>query len=210
MFSTIYFLSGPKLLGPYFNTQSDYWMFTHLPKTSKNIKFFDVLGNNSKTSVFEDETQKVLKFIPRYSLRQGGWKSSYILQYDVPIYEYVFNDGADYHLKIRALDHILNDVMIKDAEVKIVLPDGATILSVIVPPRFQKQDDTSFYTSLSVLGRRTVNLKGEMLLENHINDVIIKYHYSLFNFLSAPFFLICLIESVFFAIILCRKYSGKL
>ncbi|XP_044754552.1 dolichyl-diphosphooligosaccharide--protein glycosyltransferase subunit 1-like [Coccinella septempunctata] len=202
--------AGPQLLGPYCNTQSDYWMYTHLPKTAENIKFFDVLGNNSKTLVYEDERHKTLKFIPRYSLRQGGWKSTYILQYNVPTYEYVFRNEMEYLLKIRAIDHILNDVMVEDAEIKIVLPDGGTISSVMVPPRFEKYNDTIFHTSLSILGRCTVNLRGKILLEENINDIIIKYQYSQFNFLVAPFFLMFLVESVFFSIILWRKYSENI
>ncbi|XP_045473466.1 dolichyl-diphosphooligosaccharide--protein glycosyltransferase subunit 1-like [Harmonia axyridis] len=202
--------AGPKLFGPYFNTQSDYWMYTHLPKSAENIKFFDVLGNNSKTFLHEDETHKTLKFIPRYSLRQGGWKSTYIVQYNVPIYEYVFKDVIEYYLKIRAMDHILNDVLIEDAEVKVFLPDGARLISVNIPPKFDNHYETTSYTTLSILGRCTVNLEGKMLLEEHINDVVIKYHYSPFNFLIAPFFIISTVECIFFALILWLKHSVKI
>ncbi|KAL3269820.1 hypothetical protein HHI36_008878 [Cryptolaemus montrouzieri] len=201
--------AGPKLLGPYFNTESDYWMHTHLPASAENIKFFDIIGNNSKTYLREYEGTKTLKFIPRFSIRQGGWRSTYTLQYYVPVYEYVFRNKTDYFLKIRALDHILNDVVIEDAEVKIVLPDGATIVSVVVPSGFKKENDSNIYTSLSILGRQTVNLKGAFLLEEHINDIIIKYYYSLFSSLAAPFFIMLLLETVFFTIILWMKYSGK-
>ncbi|KAK9880095.1 hypothetical protein WA026_008610 [Henosepilachna vigintioctopunctata] len=199
--------TGPKLQGPYFNNQSDYWMYTHLPSSAEDIALSDVIGTNLKTYLYENNGTKTLKFIPRYSLRQGGWKSTYTLRYNIPVYEYIFKDQTHYYIKIRAMDHILNDVLVEDADVNIILPDGASVVDVFVPLGFQRGSTTNIYTSLSVSGRPMVNLRGRHLIEEHIADVVVKYNFSLFSFLSAPFYIVFLLESILFLIILLRKYS---
>ena len=48
---------------------------------------------------------------PRFPLF-GGWKTHYVLGYNVPSYEYLFAKGDDYVLNMRLLDHIFDDMLV--------------------------------------------------------------------------------------------------
>ncbi len=53
-----------------------------------------------------------LEIRPRFPLF-GGWKTHYVIGYNVPSYEYLFNKGEDFVLNMRLLDHIFDDMLVR-------------------------------------------------------------------------------------------------
>lgn len=137
----------------------------------------------------------------------GGWKGSYTLQYSIPVYEHIQTDNRNiYQLNIRVLDHILNDVVIKNARVKIILPEGAKVKDVAnLLSEFNRQNDTLEFTALTYFGRPTISLVGKNLLELHIAPVTITYYLLHIFLLRIPFLVAIYIEVVFLTVIVFRR-----
>lgn len=175
------------------------WLFTHLPASADNVKFFDIIGNNSKTHLLYYPNYVSLKFQPRYSLL-GGWKTNYILQYQVPAYNYLYSTSEDnFALKIRPFDHVLNDKIIEKVNIKIILPEGAKIKQISkVQSLILGEQEVSFLGGLSFTGRPTVVFNGTNLLEHHISDVVIQYYYYSGYLFKSPLIIICYLQAMFF------------
>merc|ERR1739844_358375 len=99
---------------------------TFLPASANGVYYRDDIGNISTSAmrVLDDAVEVDLR--PRFPLF-GGWKSHYILGYNVPIYEYLYNSGDDFVLKMRLLDHIFDDQIVEDFSLKIILPEGSKV-----------------------------------------------------------------------------------
>ena len=63
---------------------------------------------------------------PRFPLF-GGWKTHYVIGYNVPSYEYLFSSGEKYALNMRLIDHIFDDMLVEDMTLKVILPEGAKV-----------------------------------------------------------------------------------
>lgn len=53
----------------------------------------------------------------------GGWKTSYVIGYNVPSFEYLYNKGNDYALKMRVFDHVFDNIVVEKLTTKIILPE---------------------------------------------------------------------------------------
>lgn len=136
----------------------------------------------------------------------GGWKYPYIIRYSLPTHEYLKRNLKDFFsLSVRAIDHVINDGLIKRATVQILLPEGAYLLEVKVPEWFAMQTNASELTSLCLFGRPTVILNGENLLESHISEVKVTYLYSMWHLLHVPLLIASYLETVFLIFIIYSR-----
>lgn len=141
----------------------------------------------------------------------SGWKSAYTLQYTVPTHEYLETDeNKNYRLKMRIIDHVLNDVVIQNAVVKVLLPEGAKIKNLWVPTGFYRDDHELSYTSLCIFGRPTLEFHGSALIENHISPFTVDYYLPPLYMYKVPFLLAAYIQTVFVLIITFRRFNFKL
>ncbi|VDL67174.1 unnamed protein product [Nippostrongylus brasiliensis] len=93
-----------------------------LPASAKDIYYRDEIGNIS-TSVVRLRADSVeVDIKPRYPIF-GGWKTSYVIGYNVPSFEYLYNKGNEYALKMRVLDHVFDNIVVEKLTTKIVLPE---------------------------------------------------------------------------------------
>merc|ERR1719400_2937490 len=104
---------------------------TLLPAASKDVYYRDDIGNisTSHMRVMDDAVELDLR--PRFPLF-GGWKTHYVVGYNVPSYEYLFYSGNQHVLNMRLVDHIFDDMLVEEAEVKVILPEGVTEIEVKV------------------------------------------------------------------------------
>lgn len=61
---------------------------------------------------------------PRFPLF-GGWKTNYILGYNIPTTGFLFSSGSDFALKIPFVDKIYDNAVIEKATVRIVFPEAS-------------------------------------------------------------------------------------
>merc|ERR1719393_1112043 len=143
---------------------------TLLPASSKDVYYRDDIGNisTSHMRVMDDAVELDLR--PRFPLF-GGWKTHYVIGYNVPSYEYLFYSSDKHVLNMRLVDHIFDDMLVEEVEVKIILPEGVSDLKLSTPYPMTRGEDDKHYTYLDTTGRTVVTLyTDKTLTENHIQD----------------------------------------
>lgn len=109
----------------------------HLPAGIRNTYYYDLIGNVSTSKLrtapsppLRAKTTRpefsVLELKPRYPL-MGGWNYSFTLGWDAPLHASVKWDKGvgKYFAEIPIMTEIPTSVVL-NAELKIVLPEGAT------------------------------------------------------------------------------------
>lgn len=151
--------SGAKLKGPF--SRYDYQrnqdgassvksFKTVLPASARDVYYRDEIGNISTSNLRDLDDSVELELKPRFPLF-GGWKTHYVMGYNVPSYQYLYNSGEytpglvsqvhemlhaswfslivtgdQYVLKMRFIDHVYDDQLIEYLTVRIMLPEGAS------------------------------------------------------------------------------------
>lgn len=158
---------------------------TVLPAAASDIYYRDEIGNisTSHTRVKKDSVEVNLR--PRFPLF-GGWKTKYTIGYNVPSYEYLFNSGNDYILQMRLLDHVFNDMVVDELEVKIILPEGSKDIELKLPYPAKRLPDGLHYTYLDTTGRTAITITKNNLVENHIQNFELRYTFPRWLMLQEP------------------------
>ena len=94
-----------------------------LPAQSKDIYYRDQIGNISSSNVREYDNRVEVDFRPRFPLL-GGWRTDYILGYNVPSQEFLHASGSSYALKLPLFQPVFEENhIVEKATVKIILPE---------------------------------------------------------------------------------------
>lgn len=163
---------------------------TLLPASSKDVYYRDDIGNisTSHMKVMDDAVELDLR--PRFPLF-GGWKTHYVVGYNVPSYEYLFYSGDQHVLNMRVLDHIFDDMLVEEVELRVILPEGVTNIELKTPYPMTRQEDGLHHTYLDTTGRTVVHLyTNKLLTENHIQDFQISFTYPHRSMVTEPMLLV--------------------
>lgn len=152
--------------------------------------------------VLKDSVELDLR--PRFPLF-GGWRTHYTLGYDVPSFEYLFNTGDQYLLKLRLIDHIFDDMVIDEATIKIILPEGANNIKLITPYSVNRLPDELHYTYLDTFGRPVIIFKKKNLVENHIHDFNLKYNFNKVLMVQEPLLIVGFLYILFVLVIIWMR-----
>lgn len=123
---------------------------------------------------------------PRFPLF-GGWRTNYVIGYNVPSYEYLFSSGSRYTLRMRFIDHIFDNMVIDKMTLKVILPERVRDVQLRAPfavsatirpvtdlmltsfnVQVKKHKDEMHYTYLDYSGRPVISASKENLIEKHI------------------------------------------
>jgi len=171
---------------------------TFLPASANGVYYRDEIGNISTSAmrVLDDAVELDLR--PRFPLF-GGWKTHYVMGYNVPSYEYLYNSGDDFVLQMRLLDHIFDDMLVEDFTLKIILPEGCTVGKFDSPYPIERLPDTLHYTYLDIGGRPVVTVRnvGD-LTEKSIMDFELAFKFSKLSMIMEPLMLIAAFLIFFF------------
>merc|ERR1712080_219967 len=128
---------------------------TLLPAAAKDVYYRDDIGNisTSHLKVMDDAVELDLR--PRFPLF-GGWKTHYVIGYNVPSYEYIFFKGDIHVLNMRLIDHIYDDMLVEKAEIKIILPEGVYDLELSTPFPIARTEDTQDFQLQFTYPHRTM------------------------------------------------------
>lgn len=214
------FHNGAKLDGPFsrFDYQKDQSsglsavnaLRTKINRKAKHIFYRDQIGNISSSDVrpFRDDLIVTLK--PRFPLF-GGWRTYYKLGYQLPLDEVVEKEGSStYLLKINFIDHIYDNLVIQEATVKIILPEGASVVKVKTPFDVQRLPDQIKLTYLDLVGRTIITFKKSNLVEEHIQNVEILYDYNQIWKLQEPLLILATIVLLAISILIYSKLDFSL
>nr|CAG4634736.1 EOG090X04O4 [Alona affinis] len=140
-------------------------------------------GVSSVKSFKDDEV--VLELRPRFPLF-GGWKTHYVIGYNLPTFANLFNSGDEFVLKMNLIDHSFDNMVVDEALVRIILPEGAKNIQLEAPYTVTRLPDELHFTYLDVKGRPVVQLKAKNLVENHIQEFKLRYNFSRVVMLQEP------------------------
>ena len=106
-----------------------------LPPGIRNTYFVDIVGNVSTSHLREvpsipkgvsSKQSSLLELKPRYPLL-GGWNYTYTVGFDAPLRDWAAYDRKDgKYIVAVPLFTQYPDTVINEAEVKVILPEGAT------------------------------------------------------------------------------------
>lgn len=177
---------------------------TVLPASANGVYYRDNNGNISTSAMRNLKDSVELELRPRFPLF-GGWRTHYTIGYNVPSYEYLFNSGNQYALKMRLIDHIFDNMAIDEAEIKIILPEGCTNIKLTTPYPVERLPDSVHYTYLDTVGRPVIIFRKENLVDQHISDFTIKYNFSKTLMLQEPLLVVGFIYLLFLIVIICMR-----
>ena len=68
------------------------------------------------------------------------------------------------------IDHIVDNMVVDEAQIRIILPEGATDIELDTPYAITRLADTLHFTYLDTRGRPVVEISAKNLVEHHIQD----------------------------------------
>ncbi|XP_018535587.1 dolichyl-diphosphooligosaccharide--protein glycosyltransferase subunit 1 [Lates calcarifer] len=174
---------------------------TILPASAQDVYYRDEIGNisTSHLQVLDDSVEVEVR--PRFPLF-GGWKTHYIIGYNLPSYEYLYTLGDQYALKMRLVDHVYDDQVIDSLTVKIILPEGARNIHVDTPYKIDRLPNQLHYTYLDTFGRPVLVATKNNLVEHHIQDVVVHYNFNKILMLQEPLLVVGAFYILFFTVII--------
>uniref|UniRef100_A0A6Q2X0W2 Dolichyl-diphosphooligosaccharide--protein glycosyltransferase subunit 1 n=1 Tax=Esox lucius TaxID=8010 RepID=A0A6Q2X0W2_ESOLU len=174
---------------------------TILPASAQDVYYRDEIGNisTSHLQVLEDSVEVEVR--PRFPLF-GGWKTHYIIGYNLPSYEYLYTLGDQYALKMRLVDHVYDDQVIDSLTVKLILPEGARNIHVETPYPIDRVPDQLHYTYLDTFGRPVLVASKTNLVEQHIQDIVVHYTFNKILMLQEPLLVVGAFYILFFTVII--------
>ncbi|XP_036957809.1 dolichyl-diphosphooligosaccharide--protein glycosyltransferase subunit 1 [Acanthopagrus latus] len=174
---------------------------TILPASAQDVYYRDEIGNisTSHLQVLDDSVEVEVR--PRFPLF-GGWKTHYIIGYNLPSYEYLYTLGDQYALKMRLVDHVYDDQVIDSLTVKIILPEGARNIHVDTPYKIDRMPNQLHYTYLDTFGRPVLVATKSNLVEHHIQDVVVHYNFNKILMLQEPLLVVGAFYILFFTVII--------
>ncbi|XP_013378880.1 dolichyl-diphosphooligosaccharide--protein glycosyltransferase subunit 1 [Lingula anatina] len=202
--------TGAKLKGPF--SRYDYQRHqdgassiksfkTVLPANAKDIYYRDEIGNISTSNLREQDEGMELELRPRFPLF-GGWKTHYTIGYNIPAYQYLYNSGSNYALKMPFVDHVYDDQVIDYITVKIILPEGSKNIQFNPPYDVKRDADSLHFTYLDTVGRPVVTLHKTNLVENHIQDFQLDYTFGKVLLLQEPLLVVLAFWLLFTVVII--------
>ncbi|XP_063330700.1 dolichyl-diphosphooligosaccharide--protein glycosyltransferase subunit 1 [Pelmatolapia mariae] len=174
---------------------------TILPASAQDVYYRDEIGNisTSHLQVLDDSVEVEVR--PRFPLF-GGWKTHYIIGYNLPSYEYLYMLGDQYALKMRLVDHVYDDQVIDEMTVKIILPEGARNIHVDTPYKISRMPNQLHYTYLDTFGRPVLVATKNNLVEQHIQDFVVHYNFNKILMLQEPLLVVGAFYILFFTVII--------
>nr|XP_061814130.1 dolichyl-diphosphooligosaccharide--protein glycosyltransferase subunit 1-like [Nerophis lumbriciformis] len=174
---------------------------TILPASAQDVYYRDEIGNisTSHLQVLDDSVEVEIR--PRFPLF-GGWKTHYIIGYNLPSYEYLYTLGDEYALKMRLIDHIYDDQVIDSMTVKIILPEGAKNIQMETPYKINRMPNELHYTYLDTFGRPVLVATKDNLVEQHIQDVVVRYNFNKILMLQEPLLVVAAFYILLFTVII--------
>lgn len=174
---------------------------TILPASAQDVYYRDEIGNisTSHLQILEDSVEVEVR--PRFPLF-GGWKTHYIIGYNLPSYEYLYTLGDQYALKMRLIDHVYDDQVIDHMTVKLILPEGARNVHLDTPYSIDRSPDQLHYTYLDTFGRPVLVATKNNLVEQHIQDMVVHYTFNKILMLQEPLLVVGAFYILFFTVII--------
>ncbi|EUB64396.1 Dolichyl-diphosphooligosaccharide--protein glycosyltransferase subunit [Echinococcus granulosus] len=172
-----------------------------LPASARDIYYRDEIGNISTSIVKPLYSSVEVLVAPRFPLF-GGWKTFFILGYNVPAHEYLYRKGSSFGLKMSFMDFLYEELLVDEITLRIVLPETVSNVKVEVPFEVERLPDEVLKTFLDTTGRTVLVIHKKNLIGAHIQDFTVYYDFKMLSMLREPAMLITAFLLLFFVIII--------
>eukprot|EP01084_Bolivina_argentea_P232892 392401_1 len=192
-----------------------------LPSGASNVYYVDRIGNVSTSNFRLGSTSKtgkkdkksILEIRPRYPL-YGGWKTDFIIGYDVPSSELISIDSIS---RVHTLNISFN-IPFKDPVTDllitiIALPEGAHDVKVICPYDILLELESKRFTYLDTIiggGRPLITFKKTNVINLHNQNFQITYVYDTTRIYYKPILIVVGIFTFFATIMILSRVSPSL
>ncbi|KAJ7283658.1 Ribophorin I [Mycena rebaudengoi] len=191
----------------------------HLPAGIRNTYYYDLIGNVSTSHLrvapsvpknAKSNQYSVLELKPRYPI-MGGWNYTFTLGWDSPLADSAGWDKATgkYIVQVPILTTIPGSV-VNDAEVTIVLPEGAADVEFASPFPPTSTSISTHVTYLDTIGRPTITLHFKDLTERHAQPIFVSYTVPLSAHLKKPIAVSVAFFSVFAFALVARRIDLRI
>ncbi|XP_078488301.1 dolichyl-diphosphooligosaccharide--protein glycosyltransferase subunit 1-like [Ciona intestinalis] len=174
---------------------------TILPASAMDVYYRDEIGNISTSNLYQADESVDLELRPRFPMF-GGWKTHYYIGYNLPSYNYLFTRGDVNALKMRFVDHVMDEQVVEDFELKIILPEGSKNIKADLPYSAERGEDSLHFTYLDTVGRPVVVFRKKDLVEQHIDDFVVSYSFNRLLLLQEPLLIVGAFFILFFTVII--------
>ncbi|CAN4096206.1 unnamed protein product [Withania somnifera] len=140
-------------------------LLAELPPRVHSVYYRDNIGNISSSRLRTNFKKSELLIEPRYPLF-GGWKSTFVIGYGVPLEDFLFEAADGTRYLNYSFGCPLAETVVEKLTVKVVLPEGSTNPSAVVPFPVEKRTERK-YSYLDVVGRTVVVLEKTNVVPEH-------------------------------------------
>ncbi|KAG5607878.1 hypothetical protein H5410_029370 [Solanum commersonii] len=167
-------------------------LLAELPPRVHSVYYRDNIGNISSSRLRTNFKKSELLIEPRYPLF-GGWKSTFVIGYGVPLEDFLFEAADGTRYLNYSFGCPLAETVVDKLTVKVVLPEGSKNPSAVVPFPVEQRTERK-YSYLDVVGRTVVVLEKSNVVPEHNSPFQVYYQFSPIYMLAEPLML----TSVFF------------
>ncbi|KAJ4849787.1 Dolichyl-diphosphooligosaccharide--protein glycosyltransferase subunit 1B [Turnera subulata] len=183
VFSRVEYQSRPSLSG----VSSFKHLLLRLPPKVHSVYYRDNIGNISSSHLRTDLRKSELEIEPRYPLF-GGWKSTFVIGYGLPLEDFLFESSDDRRYLNFTFGSPLAEVVVDKLTIKVVLPEGSKDPSAVVPFEVEQHLETK-YSYLDVVGRTVVVLEKKNVVPEHNVHFQVYYTFKPIFMLAEPLML---------------------
>ncbi|CAB3406249.1 unnamed protein product [Caenorhabditis bovis] len=182
---------------------------TILPATARDIYYRDEIGNISTSAVRIRAKSVELDIRPRYPLF-GGWKTSYVIGYNVPAHDYLYTNENQYALKFKLFDHVFENVAVEKLVTKIILPERVRKIKIATPYKVERRPDEIKPTYLDTTGRLVVVLHKNNVVDEHGQVFTLTYEFDYIDMFREPLMVTAFFFSLFLVAIVYSRFDFTL
>ncbi|CAO1630039.1 unnamed protein product [Parajaminaea phylloscopi] len=199
-----------------------------LPSGARDAYFIDQIGNVSTSHFRPSPADASLIPIPSFQLKEGqasylhlqpryplfgGWNYTFTTGWNLPLGQggwgkKVAGTSNEYSVAVPFWNAI-KDVPVGVVRNRIVLPEGATLLSVDLPFPVDSQKSEVYTTYLDTMGRTTVVLEKTKVSERHAGNVYLRYRLDSSAHLLKPLAVSSVSLALFAAGVVLRRLQSK-
>lgn len=145
-----------------------------LPLRANNLWYRDDIGNISTSTAVREWDNVKLEIEPRFPLL-GGWKTTYMIGYSLPLKFHVNVDKDNLHVANLTFGLGYHDIIAKNFTYKVVLPEHSTITKIDLPidsPYKISYEKT--FSFLDFFGRTTVIITMNNVFDIHRVPILVR------------------------------------
>ncbi|PPD73789.1 hypothetical protein GOBAR_DD29283 [Gossypium barbadense] len=146
-------------------------------RQSSNVSSFMIMHLHLKAAfaIIPVEAKSELQIEPRYPLF-GGWKATFVIGYGLPLQDFLFESSDDKRYLNFTFGCPLIGMVVDKLTIKVVLPEGSTDPSPVVPFPVEHHLEAK-YSSLDVVGRTVVVLEKKNFVPMHNSHFQVYYSF---------------------------------